>query len=382
MSFHFKRFGDTWRLMRIRSVIFRSAVIALSAGLILAGGRGTGGNFPHPIATPLPLPKFSINFRVRAPADSPAGVKVILNILDEVTGLTLNPTSYEMKQVDSGLWQLQLDFPRSAMIHYRYSLGSGEIEAGSGSGMVELRRTYYASGNNQVEDTIAHWTGGGIPRTTGRIRGLVRDAVTGLAIPGLVISTAGMRAITDSSGYYLLSGIPTGKQTLIAFDMDGGYRPFSQEAIIADGRIPPQILALSPAPRVTISFHLYTPQAENPPGAQIRMVGNLLMLGNTFQPGAASTMIEPARAPLITSLTTAPTSSRSRSRWAPTSGTSSPSATDFGTPNAISQGRLVLRDLIVPEHDTIIENGVVAWRTGALGPVTFECGDSPQHPSR
>jgi hypothetical protein len=355
--------------MRIRSVLLRSAAVSLLAGLILAGCSSSSNN-PYPISTPLPLPTFAVSFLVRAPADSPAGDKVVLNILDEVTGLTLNPTSYEMKSADSGLWQLQLDFPRNALVHYRYSLQSGEIEAGSGSGMVDYR-TYYASGNNQVEDTVAHWTGTDFHGTTGRIRGLVRDAVSGLAIPGLVVGTAGMRTLTDTNGYYMLSGVPTGKQTLVAFDMDGSYRPFIQEAIVADGQDTPANLLLSPAPRVTISFHLYIPQAETPTGAQIRMVGNLLMLGNTFQPGAASTMVEPARAPLMTPLEdgtfvlslSLPVGTHIRYKFTLGDG--------FWNAERDTQGRLVLRDFIVPEHDTIIENGVLSWHSGSQGPVTF-----------
>jgi hypothetical protein len=348
----------------------RSAAAVLLAGLILAG-CSSGGNNPYPISTPLPLPTFAVNFLVRIPADTPPGDKVVLNILDEVTGLTLNPTSYEMKTADTGLWQLQLDFPRNALVHYRYSLQSGEIEAGSGSGMVDYR-TYYASGNNQVEDTIAHWTGTEFHGTTGRIRGLVRDAVTGLAIPGLVVATGGMRTLTDTNGYYLLSGVPTGKQTLVAFDMDGSYRPFIQEAIVADGQDTPANLLLSPAPRVTVSFHVYVPQAETPPGAQIRMVGNLLMLGNTFQPGAASTMVEPARAPLLTPLDdgtyvislSLPVGAYVRYKFTLGDG--------FWNAERDNQGGLVLHDLIVPEHDTIIENGVLSWQSGAQGPVTFD----------
>jgi hypothetical protein len=354
--------------MRIRSVVLRSAIVPLLAVFALAG-CSTLGN-PYPIATPLPLPTFSISFLVRVPGDSPSGVKVVLNLLDEVTGLTLNPTSYEMKPVDSGLWQLALDFPRNALVHYRYSLQTGEIEAGSGSGMVDYR-TYYASGNNQVEDMVAHWTGTEFHGTTGRIRGLVRDAVTGLAIPGLAVGAAGMRTLTDTNGYYLLSGVPTGKQTLIAFDMDGAYRPFTQEAIVADGQDTPANLALSPSPRVTISFHVFIPADQTPPGAQIRMVGSLLMLGNTFHPGAASTMVEPARAPLLTGLSdgtyvvslSLPVGAYIRYKFTLGDG--------FWNAERDAQGRLVLRDMIVPEHDTIVENGVIAWRSGAQGPVTF-----------
>ncbi|MFN2299754.1 MAG: glycoside hydrolase family 113 [Anaerolineales bacterium] len=353
--------------MRIRRAIFRSAAVAVLAGWVLAG---CGSNNPYPIPTPLPLAKYTISFLVRVPDDTTPGDKVILNILDEVTGLTLNPTSYEMKSVDTGLWQLNLDFPRNALVHYRYSLQSGAIEAGSGSGMVDYR-TYFASGNNQAEDTVAHWLGTDFHGTTGRIRGLVRDAVTGLAAPGIVVGTAGMRTLTDTSGYYLLSGVPTGKQNLVAFDMNGNYRPFLQEAIVADGQDTPADLSLSPAPKVTVSFHLYVPQAEMPPGAQVRMAGNLLMLGNTFQPGAASTMIEPGRVPLMTMLNdgtyllslSMPVGTYVRYKFTMGDG--------FWNAERDSQGRMVMREMIVPEYDTIVENGVTTWRSSDQGPVTF-----------
>jgi hypothetical protein len=284
--------------MRFRHLLIRPAVVVLLAGVLLAG-CGTGNSNPYPISTPIPLSTFHITFLVHTPGETPSGDKVILNILDEVTGLTLNPTSYEMQQIDTGLYRMALDFPRNALVNYRYSLGTGEIEAASGPGMVDYR-TYYASGNNQVEDAVAHWLGTDFSGTTGRIRGLVRDAVTGLAIPGLEIGAGGMRTQTDASGTYLLSGVPTGKQTLAAFDLDGDYRPFVQEAIVADGQDTPANLLLSPAPHVTVSFHLYVPQSETPAGAQIRLAGNLLSLGNTFQPGAAATQVEPPRAPRMT----------------------------------------------------------------------------------
>jgi hypothetical protein len=355
--------------MRKGFALLRPAAVGLLTGLILAG-CSTGGGGQYPIATPLPLQTYSVVFLVRVPQDTPAGDRVILTVVDEVTGLSLNPTSYEMKSADTGLWSLTADFPRNALVHYRYSLQSGEIEAGSGSGAVDYR-TYYASGNNQVEDTVAHWAGTEFHGTTGRIRGLVRDAVTGLAVPGLIVGTAGMRTYTDTNGYYMLSGVPTGKQILVAFDMDGSYRPFVQEAIVADGQDTPANLALSPAPRVTISFHLYVPPDETPAEAQIRMAGNLLMLGNTFEPGAASTMIEPARAPLLTPLNdgtyvislSLPVGAYIRYKFTLGDG--------FWNAERDKQGRPVLHELIVPEYDTIIDNGVVTWRVGAQGPITF-----------
>jgi hypothetical protein len=355
--------------MRIRYMTIRSAVVALTAGFLLAG-CGTGSSYPYPIPTSLPVPTYTVNFLVHAPEDTPPGNKVVISVLDEVTGLTLNASSYEMHAIDATQWHLQLNLPRNALVHYRYSLKSGEIEGLASSGLVDYR-TVLISGNSQIEDLIAHWLGTDYHGTTGRIHGLIRDAVTGLAVPGVVVSAAGMRTITDTNGTYMLSGVPSGKQTLVVFDMDGNYRPFSQEAIVADGQDTPANLQLSPAPRVTIAFHLYIPQAETPPGAQIRIVGNLLSLGNTFLPGPASTMVDPMRAPLMTPLNdgtllasmSLPVGTYLRYKYTLGDG--------FWNNERDSKGHMVLHEMIVPEHDTIVENGVLSWRSGSQGPVTF-----------
>lgn len=355
--------------MSIRKHILRLTSLLLLASFFLSGCGGGNGSTPYPFATPLPLPTFAVTFLVRVPADTPAGDKVILNILDEVTGLSLNPTRYEMQPVDAGLWQLTVNFPRSALVSYQYSLLSGSLESGAGPGIVDYR-TYYAAGNNQIEDAVAHWMGTSFSGTTGRLRGLVRDSATGNAIPGLIVTSAGLRTTTDTSGNFLLNGVPSGKQTLVAFDMDGGYRPFVQEAIVADGQDTPANLLLAPVPRVTISFHLYVP-ADTPPGAQIRMVGSLYSLGNTFQPGAASTMVDATRAPLLVQLVdgtylvslSLPIGSYFRYKFTMGDG--------FWNAERDAQGRFLLHDLIVPEHDTLVENGVGSWHSGTQGPVTF-----------
>jgi hypothetical protein len=355
--------------MSIRKHIHRWTACFLLSAVLLAGCGSGNGPTPYPFATALPPPTYAITFLVRVPADTPSGDKVILNVLDEVTGLSLNPTRYEMQPLGPGLWQLTVNFPRSALVYYQYALQSGALEAGAGPGIIDYR-TYYAAGNNQVEDAVAHWMGTAFGGTTGRLRGLVRDAATGNAIPGLLVTAAGQRTTTDTNGNFLINGVPSGKQTLVAFDMDGGYRPFVQEAIVADGQDTPANLLLAPVPRVTISFHLYVP-ADTPPGAPIRLVGGLYSLGNTYQSGPASTMVDATRAPLLTQLMdgtylvalSLPIGTTFRYKFTMGDG--------FWNAERDSQGRFVLHDLIVPEHDTLVENGVDSWHSGTLGPVTF-----------
>jgi hypothetical protein len=365
--------------MSIRHQIFRLATAGVLAGLILSGCGSGNEPTAYPIATPLPLPTYAVTFLVQVPQDTPGGDKVILNIIDEVTGPALNPMRYEMQRLDVGLWQLTVNFPRNALVYYQYGLQSGALESGSGPGIVDYR-IYYAAGNNQLEDTVAHWVGSSFNGTSGRIRGLIRDSATGLAIPGLVVSAAGVRTTTDTSGNYLLTGVPSGKQTLVAFDMDSGYRPFVQEAIVADGQDTPANLKMAPLPRVTVSFHVYIP-ADTPADAQIRLAGSLYSLGNTFLPGAASTLVDAARAPLMSRLVdgsyvasiSLPVGAYIRYKYTMGDG--------FWNAERDGQGRFVLRELIVPEHDLLLEEGVTSWRSGTQGPVMFNVTTPPSTPA-
>ena len=65
-----------------------------------------------------------------------------------------------------------------------------------------------------MEDQISKSAGAPLQGMTGVIRGLIRDATTGLAVPGIVVTVAGQRTFTDSSGSYILDGVPVGKQML------------------------------------------------------------------------------------------------------------------------------------------------------------------------
>lgn len=365
--------------MSIRNPVLRLASAGLLAGMILSGCGNGNAPTAYPVSTPLPVPTYAVTFLVRVPQDTPAGDKVILNILDEVTGPSLNPMRYEMQLLDAGLWQLTVNFPRSALIYYQYSLKSGSLESGSGPGILDFR-VYCAAGNNQVEDAVAHWMGSSFNGTSGRIRGLIRDSATGLAIPGLIVTAAGVRTTTDSSGNYLLTGVPSGKQILVAFDMDGGYRSFVQEAIVADGQDTPANLQMAPLPRVTISFHVYVP-ADTPAFAQVRLAGNLYALGNTFLPGAASTLVDSARAPLMARLVdgtyvvslSLPVGAYVRYKYTLGDG--------FWNAERDSLGRFNLREMIVPEHDQLMDDSIATWRSGNLGPVTFNAAVPAATPS-
>ena len=239
---------------------------------------------------------------------------------------------------------------------------------------------YYAGGPGQVEDQVSAWVGGPLPGTSGVIRGLVRDATTGLAVPGIIVTAAGLRTFTDGSGSYALDGVPAGKHMLVAFDPDGAYRPYEQEAVVANGEPTPARLVLVPLPRVSVTFHVFLPTGT-PKGAPVRLVGNLLALGNTFEPGPAGLMIEPARAPVLTVLPdgscvgvlSLPVGFHLRYKVTLGDG--------FWNAEHSSSGLMLVRELDVPSSNLLVNVGVASWGSDPQQAVTFHVNVTPGLPA-
>ena len=65
----------------------------------------------QPVPTPVPLPLAETGFSVSLPAPLPGGSTLSVAVLDEVTGLPLNPVIYPLSQVDSQHYTGKLPFP-------------------------------------------------------------------------------------------------------------------------------------------------------------------------------------------------------------------------------------------------------------------------------
>ncbi len=346
--------------------------LLFSVSLIL-GACGSKANVSAPeipnSSTSEPLAE--ITFDVTLPANTPASAKLSLEVLDEVTGLALNPSRYSMTASADGRYSVKLAFASGSLVKYRY-IREGTppaIEYDSTNQQIRYR-IYRVNGPDQVQDIIAAWNDQAFSGETGRIRGQAVDAKTNSPIPNLMVSAAGVSALTASDGSFLLEGIPVGTHNLAATSLDGQYATFQQGATVAAGATTPAMIALSPNSMVTVQFVVKPPEGSVA-GIPIRMVGNLFSLGNTFSDLSGGMSVIASRAPLLSLRDdgsysiqlTLPAGFDLRYKYTLGDG--------FWNGELTSSGNYFTRQLIVPLADTTIQDQITTWTSGSEAPINF-----------
>ena len=98
-------------------------------------------------------------FIVTLPEPLQANETLILSILDEVTGLSLNPTPYPMTAIDPLTYTATLPLPYNSVVKYRYSrrTGNDEVNEDTSLNSVIRYRLHHVAGPREVRDIIADW---------------------------------------------------------------------------------------------------------------------------------------------------------------------------------------------------------------------------------
>lgn len=316
-------------------------------------------------------PLAQVTFVVTPPAGTDASTKLTLEILDEVTGLALNPTRLSMTATTDGRYSVQAAFSEGSLVKYRY-LREGTppaVEYSSTNQQIRYR-IFRVYSSEQVEDVIAAWNDQPFNGAVGRIRGQAIDSSNNTPLPNLYVTAAGISTITSSDGSFLLEGIPIGTHQLVAISLDGAYKTFQQGATVAADATTPAALALSPVQMIAVNF-VVKPPAGNLTGVPIRMVGNLSSLGNTFADLSGGMSVIASRAPLLTL----------RDDGTYTISLSLPVGFDlrykytlgdgFWNGELNDGGNFRTRQLIVPAASTTIEDQIATWQSGTAAPITF-----------
>lgn len=322
--------------------------------------------------TPTPMPRSQVNFTVRLPEPLPAGEVLAISVVDEVTGIALNPVDYQMTPVDTITYSATLPIPDQAVLKYRYiRRGSTVVIEDTNTDTPIRYRLMYISGPTQIVDTVSSWSDRSVNTLSGNIYGTVINTDTSAPVAGVMVTAGGLQTLTDSAGRFELIGLRGGTHNLVAYALDGSFQTFQQGATVAENQSTPVQIAMRPAQLVNIIFTVSVPDSTQR-NVPLRMAGNLLQLGNTFSDVSAGLSTVADRMPILTPL---PDGRYSVSLFLPVGAHVQYKYTlgdGFWNSEFTVNGQYMLRDLIVPAQNTTISDVVQSWQAGPNAPILFE----------
>ncbi len=325
---------------------------------------------PPPLTSTQNLPQAMVAFEVTVPSDAPAGA-IGLELLDEVTGLALNPQRYTLVEEDAGLYSIEMPLPIRSVIKYRY-LHQGQSLAieHTASGSQVRYRMAVIEGPMVIQDTVAAWTNFRYNGPTGRVRGQVAAAGSNTPVSAALVVCGGSRTLTASDGSFLLEGIMPGTHNLVVYSLDGAFHPFQQGARVAENASTPAFIQVTPTSKVNITFVVKIPET-NIEGLPVRMVGNITDLGNTFADLEGGLSVVASRAPLMSEVSKGiysltlelPEGLDLRYKYTLGDG--------FWNAEHTIDGLFRVRQLIVPGSDHTQTDVVDTWKSGEAAPIIF-----------
>ena len=298
--------------------------------------------------------------------------KIVIEILDEVTGLPYNAQPHELKTTDPLSYRVELSFPAGSIIKYRYVRLSGDAaiyESGHYNRPVRYRMAL-ADAPRTISDILHAWGSEPAGMATGTLSGSIIDQKSQKPVPDLIVHAGGQRVLTDANGIFELRGVAAGLQNVVFYAMDGKYHTHQQEALIAPRAITPVELEMTPAKPVIVRFNVTSP--DDALGAPIYLAGSLQQVGNTFTDLNGGLSLSTGQMPAMVMTEEGiyhldlQLYEGADLHYKFTLGdgywnAEQDSSTDFFT-----------RQLVVPDHDVSLEHTIEAWRVPDVGPVTFE----------
>jgi hypothetical protein len=356
-------------LLKLISLILLSAFLG---GCTLNFRPNQPGSTEQVNADELTTPLSEVQFILEIPTVLSDGERIVLEVLDEVTGLPYNSRQYDLAALSDSQYGTTLSFPTGSVVKYRYLKVSSTFVSEATLADEPVRyRLLAVSGQETVQDHLQQWQGENRTTDTGTLTGALNDAATGNPLADILVSAAGSLTFTDANGKFELADLSTGVHNVVFYAMDGKFDTFQQGATIAAGMTTPVSVQLAPRPAVQVTFQVIAP--NDALGVPIYMAGNLSQLGNTFTDLAGGMSLKPKQMPLLTpqsdgsfSLTlTLFTGTDLRYKFTLGDGY-------WNAEQAAEEGGFLSRQLIVPDHDIVLEQTIHSWRTPGFEPVTFE----------
>ncbi len=353
-------------------LLLNGCTLSLLENPITNSATATSGVPAGPTSTP--QPSAPVTFDVTLPSPLLAGEVLYLSVVDEITGLGLNPVNYAMQGMDALHYAVTIPFTMNSVVKYRF-MRQGTLptlEDDSADKAVRYRM-YFVTGPGAVDDVVSSWADSLFSSPFGRASGKIVDSSTGNPLTNILVAAGGQQTLTDSNGDFILEGLPVGTHNMVAYAIDGAYQTFQQGLRIEAGNTTPVSLALIKSTMQNVVFTVTVPN-KNFSNLPIRLAGNLYQLGDTFgdlQGGMSSVA---ARMPVLTPLAdgrytatlSLPVGADIRYKYTLGDG--------FWNAEHSTDGSFLVRQLLVPaSQDAVqVQDTVQTWQVGANSPILFE----------
>jgi len=329
----------------------------------------------------LATPIVNTQLSVVLPHPLAEGETVVLEILDDVSGLPNNIIRYELEPQSELTFSTTIQNQTGSIIKYRYAkIGSSYQPEINSTGDPVKYRLLCVRDSDTVTDLLLAWQGEPLSNEIGRLTGTLTDRDTKLPIPDILVSAAGQLTFSDANGKFVLENLSQGLHNVVFYPINGRYKSHQQGAEISSGMTTPAQVSLIPMAPVNITFNVTAPQDAL--GAPIYLAGNVVQLGNTFSDLPGGMSIKPVRTPALT-----PAENGTHTvtllmyqgtdlRFKFTMGDG------YWNAEQVTSNGVFTRQLIVPNRDVTINLSIASWRAPKIEPITFEVfftpGTAPQ----
>ena len=368
----------------------RLILLSLSALLILSILSGCALSFQnkssdhisqkHIIPTELSeVTAVEVQFSAKPLSNYSEEDQVTLDIIDLASGTKSVSESYPLSWIDGKL-VTSLSLPEGATIAYRYRLTHPieTVELLNDGSPLPFRQILVRE-NLIVTDLITAWPGTSYTGALVDLNGVVADGKTEAPLPDILVNVAGKTALTDMNGRFYIRGLPEGLHNLVATSNDGSYLTFQQEVNMVDTLSTMAIVRMQAAKAVTLTFVVNQP--EGSPQMPVRIAGNLRQFGLTFQDMLNGNGAQAVNMPTLISNEDGQDVSQikvyagSYLRYQYTSGDASINS------ERDAQGKSFVREFIVPDEDTVVNETIANWHTEQNGEISFSVRASEDTPA-
>lgn len=310
-------------------------------------------------------------FQVRLDQPLISGEDIYVEILDEVTGIAINPQRFKMDAIGSAEYAIRIPFAVGSLIRYRYLKKGGQtvIEKDTHGEQVQYR-LHKVTKPAEILDLITSWDNQTYSGETGEVSGYIYDQSTEIPLGEILVSINGMQTYTSFDGYYEIKNIPLGEFNITALHPNGLYDAFQQKAVIAKNSITPATFGMQPSQIVQITFEVDIPEDTNPL-AEVKLLGNILDLGNSFTQiddgssnySSLAPSMEKIKDHTYRILLRLPAGLDLKYKYSLGNG--------FINAEHDSESNYTVRQLIIPEKNQTIHDHVASWYSIGFMPVNF-----------